>query len=59
MDFSNRILPFYMAYPQPCLMEDVNTSPEKWEWIKDMVLLILYYEIYKRRHSGRKGFIKF
>ena len=39
--------------------EDVNTSPEKWEWIKDMVLLILYYEIYKRRHSGRKGFIKF
>ena len=36
-----------------------DTSPEKWEWIKDMVLLILYYEIYKRRHSGRKGFIKF
>lgn len=130
MDFSNRILPFYMAYPQPFLFqedssvlrdleylqqmypvqakmlqkriaevldkmdyegsllydeypdkwqlyrlgdsivtilkqeeeekgEDANTSPEKWEWIQDMVLLILYYEIYKRRHSGRKGFIKF
>lgn len=39
--------------------EDVNASPEKWEWIKDMVLIILYYEIYKRRHGGRRSFLKF
>lgn len=34
-------------------------TEEKWEWIKDMVQLVLYYEIYKRRHGGRRGFLKF
>lgn len=33
--------------------------PEKWEWIGDMVQLLIYYEIYKRRHGGRRGFLKF
>lgn len=34
-------------------------SPEKWDWIKDMVLLLLYYEIYRRRHGRRRGFLKY
>lgn len=33
--------------------------PEKWEWMRDMVQLVLYYEIYRRRHGGRRGFLKF
>ncbi|HKM33918.1 MAG TPA: hypothetical protein VJY54_04150 [Lachnospiraceae bacterium] len=36
-----------------------HTSQEKWEWIKDMVQLVLYYEIYRRRHGRRRGFLKF
>lgn len=36
-----------------------HTSPEKWEWIGDMVQIVLYYEIYKRRHGRRRGFLKF
>ncbi len=39
--------------------EDENTCTEKWEWIKDMVQLVLYYEIYKRRHGSRRGLLKF
>ncbi|MBQ7781503.1 MAG: hypothetical protein IJ405_05695 [Lachnospiraceae bacterium] len=39
--------------------ESERTSPEKWEWIRDMVQLVLYYEIYKRRHGNRRGFLKF
>ncbi|MDE6063742.1 MAG: hypothetical protein K2G20_04040 [Lachnospiraceae bacterium] len=34
-------------------------APEKWEWIKDMVQIVMYYEIYRRRHGGRRGFLKF
>lgn len=36
-----------------------HITEEKWEWIKDMVQIVLYYEIYKRRHGGRRGFLKF
>lgn len=36
-----------------------HTPPEKWEWIGDMVQVVLYYEIYKRRHGRRRGFLKF
>lgn len=36
-----------------------HISNEKWEWIKDMVQIMLYYEIYKRRHGSRRGFLKF
>lgn len=39
--------------------EEGSTSPEKWEWVGDMVQLVLYYEIYKRRHGRRSGFLKF
>ncbi len=33
--------------------------PEKWEWIGDMAQILIYYEIYRRRHGGRRGFLKF
>lgn len=39
--------------------EQAPASPEKWEWKGDMVQIILYYEIYRRRHGGRRGFLKF
>lgn len=40
--------------------EDAEQGPpEKWEWIGDMVQLLIYYEIYRRRHGGRQRFIKF
>ena len=32
---------------------------EKWEWVFDMIQILLYYEIYRRRHSTRQGFLKF
>ena len=39
--------------------EQAPASPEKWEWMGDMVQIILYFEIYRRRHGGRRGFLKF
>lgn len=36
-----------------------HTAPEKWELIGDMVQIVLFYEIYKRRHGSRRGFLKF
>ena len=32
-------------------------SDEKWEWISDLIQILLFYEIYKRRHN--KGIVKF
>lgn len=29
-------------------------SEEKWAWIEDLVQILLYYEIYKRRHTSEK-----
>jgi len=34
-------------------------NEEKWEWIGDLVQILLFYEIYKRRHNSRRGFLKF
>lgn len=34
-------------------------SPEKWEWTSDMVQILLFYEIYKRRHKRKRGYFKF
>ena len=39
--------------------DQAPASPEKREWVGDMVQIILYYEIYRRRHGGRRGFLKF
>lgn len=32
---------------------------EKWEWVSDLVQILLFYEIYKRRHNNRNGILKF
>ena len=37
----------------------VNVSDEKWEWVGDLVQILLFYEIYKRRHNSRRGILKF
>ncbi len=37
----------------------VEIPEEKWEWMSDMVQIILFYEIYKRRHGNRNGILKF
>ncbi len=33
--------------------------PEKWEWMLDLIQVLLYNEVYKRRHGGRRGMICF
>ncbi len=38
---------------------DQNSPAEKWEWLGDMVQILLCYEIYKRRHNTRRGILKF
>ncbi len=35
------------------------TSPEKWVWLQDLIQVLLYNEVYKRRHGGRRGIIQF
>ncbi len=35
------------------------TSPEKWVWLLDLIQVLLYNEVYKRRHGGRRGIIQF
>ena len=35
------------------------TPPEKWVWLRDLILVLLYHEVYKRRHGGRRGIIQF
>lgn len=32
---------------------------EKWEWVSDLVQILLFYEIYKRRHNNHNGILKF
>ncbi len=39
--------------------ESGTNSEEKWEWIGDLVQILLFYEIYKRRHNSRRGILKF
>ena len=34
-------------------------SPEKWRWTGDMIQILLFYEIYKRRHNSRRGILRF
>lgn len=38
-------------------MED--TKSEKWEWVSDLIQILLFYEIYKRRHNRGRGILKF
>lgn len=39
--------------------KDAPIDPEKTQWLQDMVQILLFYEIYKRRHSNHKGFLRF
>lgn len=34
-------------------------SDEKKKWVKELVVILLFNEIYKRRHNDRKGMIRF
>ena len=36
-----------------------ETNPEKWKWQEHMVQVLICNEIYKRRHGGRRGILKF
>lgn len=36
-----------------------DNNQEKWEWIGDMVQILMFYEIYKRRHTNQRGILKF
>lgn len=37
------------------LPEEERMPTEKWEWMEDMIQVLLCNEIYKRRHGGRRG----
>lgn len=39
--------------------EEVQTPSERWEWMGDMIQILLFYEIYKRRHNTKRGILKF
>ncbi|MCM1037679.1 MAG: hypothetical protein NC314_04135 [Roseburia sp.] len=36
-----------------------NTAEKPWEWIEQFVQVLLYYEIYKKRHVNHNGILKF
>ncbi len=38
---------------------ETEVPPEKWEWMGDLVQILLFYEIYKRRHNSRRGILRF
>lgn len=37
------------------LPEEQQLPEEKWNWLRDMIQVLLCDEIYKRRHGGRRG----
>lgn len=39
--------------------QEVDLSPERWKQIGDLVQVLLFYEIYKRRHDSGRGTLKF
>lgn len=39
--------------------EPENDSPNRWERLSDLVQILLFYEIYKRRHTNHRGILKF
>ena len=38
---------------------DKETPAEKWEWLGDLIQILLFYEIYKRRHNSKRGILRF
>ena len=39
--------------------EEMEDNPEKWNRVGDMIQILLFYEIYKRRHTNHRGILKF
>ncbi len=37
----------------------VPLNEEKWQWITDLIRVLLFYEIYTRRHRTQRGYLKF
>lgn len=38
---------------------DTVFPEEKWKWLGDLVQILLFYEIYKRRHDSGRGILRF
>ncbi|MDE6607889.1 MAG: hypothetical protein K2K54_09085 [Lachnospiraceae bacterium] len=36
-----------------------DENPEKWSRIGEMIQVLLFYEIYRRRHTNHRGILKF
>ena len=36
-----------------------DISEEQWKHTADMIQILLFYEVYKRRHRGKRGILKF
>lgn len=39
--------------------QEPDLSPKRWKQIGDLVQVLLFYEIYKRRHDSGRGMLKF
>ncbi len=39
--------------------EDKNMSPEREQWTRNVVTLVLYHEILKRRQERKNGYLRF
>ncbi len=37
----------------------VDFAPERWEWAADLIQIILFNEVFKRRHRPRRGILNF
>lgn len=37
----------------------MQTSEEKWKWLGDLIQILLFYEVYKRRHNSDRGILRF
>lgn len=73
MDYEGSLI--YDEYPDKCSIrhlagtivqvlrreEDAEETawPEKWQWVEDMVQVLLCGEIYKRRQGGPRALFKF
>lgn len=59
MDILDRIKREEMQSGEASPGTATDMSAEKWEWIGDMIQILLFYEIYKRRHNRGRGILKF
>lgn len=46
-----------MEHTETGTQDTVDEKP--WEWIEEFVQVLLYYEIYKKRHVNYNGILKF